>query len=139
MAAPSSSSKKMKLHYGYGGKFMMSGNGGKLRYIGGTNKIMTVDRGITYTELIVKLWDMCGPSMILRCKLPMDDDDLLVHLTSDEDLAYVMEEYDRTGKDLKIRAILDPLPPAITEVVDDYFRGPVFSSPMMKATVELAV
>ncbi|KAI3790458.1 hypothetical protein L2E82_03506 [Cichorium intybus] len=108
MAAPSSSSKKMKLHYGYGGKFMMCGNGGKLRYVGGTNKIMTVDRGITYTELIVKLWDMCGPSMILRCKLPMDGDDLLVHVTSDEDLAYVMEEYDRTGKDLKIRVILDP-------------------------------
>lgn len=103
----------------------MCPNDGKLKYIGGTNKIMTVDKSITYTELIVKMWDICEPSMNLRCKLPMDDFYLLVKVTSDEDLNYVMEEYDRVGKDMKIRAILDPLPPRITEVVHDYFRNKV--------------
>ncbi|MFS7897582.1 putative PB1 domain-containing protein [Helianthus anomalus] len=45
--------------------------------------------------------------MRLRCKLPHDDLDSLVHVKSDEDLAYVLEEYDQCKEDLKIRAILD--------------------------------
>ncbi|CAH1426700.1 unnamed protein product [Lactuca virosa] len=127
MAAPSGSSKKIKFHHSYGGTFKVCPNDGKLKYIGGINKIMTVDQTITYTELIVKMWDICGPSMNLRCKLPRDDFYLLVQVTSDKDLNYVMEEYERVGKDMKIRAILDPLPPPITEVVDDYFRSKVAS------------
>ncbi|KAI3519756.1 hypothetical protein L2E82_32038 [Cichorium intybus] len=130
MAAPSSSNKKIKFHYSYGGKIMWCEKDVKLHYVGGTNKIMAVDRGISYTELIVKLWDACGPSMCLRCKLPNEDLDCLVHVSSDKDLADVIEEYDWTGKDLKIRAILDPLPSPITKVVDDYLGHKVaqFSS-----------
>ncbi|KAF5771065.1 putative PB1 domain-containing protein [Helianthus annuus] len=107
MTTSSSSNKKIKLHYGYGGTITPGKNGGKLRYEGGANGIMKVDRGITYTELVVKLWDVCGPSMRLRCKLPHNDLDSLVHVWSDEDLAYVLEEYDQCSEDLKIRAILD--------------------------------
>ncbi|KAF5774157.1 putative PB1 domain-containing protein [Helianthus annuus] len=107
MATPSSSNKKIKFYYGYGGTITPSKSSGKLRYEGGTNGILKVDRGITYTELVVKLWDACGPSMLLRCKLPHDDLDSLVNVRSDEDLAYVLEEYDQCSEDLKIRAILD--------------------------------
>ncbi|XP_076883014.1 RAF-like serine/threonine-protein kinase PRAF [Bidens hawaiensis] len=104
----SSNNKKIKFHYGYGGTITPGKNSRKLRYKGGTNGILKVDRGITYTELVVKLWDVCGPSMSLRCTLPYDDLDSLVHVESDEDLAYVLEEYDRCGdQDLKIRVILD--------------------------------
>ncbi|KAF5797498.1 putative PB1 domain-containing protein [Helianthus annuus] len=94
MATLSSSNKKIKFHYGFGGTITPGKNSGKLRYKGGTNGILKVDRGITYTELVVKLWDASGPSMRLRCKLPHDDLDSLVHVRSDEDLAYVLEEYD---------------------------------------------
>ncbi|KAJ0727565.1 putative PB1 domain-containing protein [Helianthus annuus] len=107
MATLSTSNKKIKFHYGFGGTITPGKNGGKLRYKGGTNGILKVDRGITYTELVVKLWDASGPSMRLRCKLPHDDLDSLVHVRSDEDLAYVLEEYDQCNEDLKIRAILD--------------------------------
>ncbi|CAI9285540.1 unnamed protein product [Lactuca saligna] len=123
MVVPSDSGKKIKFHYSYGDTFKVCPNDGNLKYIGGTNIILTVDKSITYTELIVKWWDICGPSMNLRCKLPMDDLYSLVKVTSDEDLNYVMEEYDRVGKNMKIRAILDPLPPPIPEVFEDYFRS----------------
>ncbi|XP_076883012.1 RAF-like serine/threonine-protein kinase 24 [Bidens hawaiensis] len=103
----SSNNKKIKFHYGYGGTITPGKNGGTLRYKGGTNGILKVDRGITYTELVVKLWDACEPSMSLRCTLPYEDLDSLVHVESDEDLAYVLEEYDRYGEDLKIRVIFD--------------------------------
>ncbi|KAK1409364.1 hypothetical protein QVD17_35890 [Tagetes erecta] len=107
--ATSSSSKKIKLHYSYGGTITPNTNDGKLRYVGGTHGIVKVDRGVTYTELIVKLWDACGPSMSLRCQMPYADLDALVHVTSDAELAYVIEEYDQCNEDLKIRVILDDM------------------------------
>lgn len=66
------------------------------------------------SELLVKLSEMCGSSVSLRCQLPTDDLDALVSITSDEDLANLIEEYDRTSsassnsRQIKIRAILSP-------------------------------
>ncbi|KAK9108213.1 hypothetical protein Syun_024224 [Stephania yunnanensis] len=65
-------------------------------------------------ELLVKLGEMCGSSVSLRCQLPNEDLDALVSITSDEDLANLVEEYDRanhaagTPHPLKIRAFLSP-------------------------------
>ncbi|KAL4582520.1 hypothetical protein LXL04_007070 [Taraxacum kok-saghyz] len=134
MAAVWSSSKKIKFHYGYGGKFRRTDNGGTLRYVGGTNKIITVDRRISYTELIVKLWDSGVPSMSLVCKLPGEESFSLVHVKSDKDLAFVIGIYEQTGKVFKIRAFLDPLPPH----VDDYMGKDtmtVFSYPLTRSTL----
>lgn len=55
---------------------------------------------------------MCGTSVSLRCQLPTEDLDALVSITSDEDLANLIEEYDRAAaaapspSSLKIRAFL---------------------------------
>lgn len=62
-------------------------------------------------ELLVKLGEMCGTSVSLRCQLPTEDLDALISITSDEDLANLFEEYDRAGaasptSALKIRAFL---------------------------------
>lgn len=61
--------------------------------------------------------------MFLRCQLPMEDLDSLVSITSDEDLANLIEEYDRTCSpsplplpSLKIRAFLS-LPKPIKQDV----------------------
>ncbi|KAA8540768.1 hypothetical protein F0562_024313 [Nyssa sinensis] len=74
--------------------------------------------------------ELCGSSMSLKCKLPSEDLDVLVSVTTDEDLANVIDEYDRfsssTGHDLKIRATLFPLksvkkispPPSAVSSVD---------------------
>ncbi|XWS63724.1 hypothetical protein CRYUN_Cryun06bG0126200 [Craigia yunnanensis] len=53
--------------------------------------------------------EMCGKAVSLRCQLPTEDLDALVSITSDEDLANLIEEYDRVASppsSLKIRAFL---------------------------------
>ncbi|KAI3736536.1 hypothetical protein L2E82_26370 [Cichorium intybus] len=54
----------------------------------------------------LKFWVACGFSADLKCKLPSEDLYVLVSVTCDEDLAAVVEEYDRVSPDAKIRAIL---------------------------------
>ena len=63
---------------------------------------------------MVKLGEFCGFSVILKCQLPDGDLETLVSIKSDEDLANLIEEYDRassrdsTRHQIKIRAILLP-------------------------------
>lgn len=61
---------------------------------------------------MVKLGELCGASVCLRCQLPSEDLDALVSITSDEDLANLIEEYDKaasaSSSSLKIRAFLSP-------------------------------
>lgn len=64
-----------------------------------------------YTELLLKMGELCGTSVSLRCQLPTEDLDALVSITCDEDLANLIEEYDRAASppsNLKIRAFLSP-------------------------------
>lgn len=62
----------------------------------------------------MKLVEVCGASVSLRCQLPYEDLDALVSITSDEDLANLIEEYDKSAAaasaspSLKIRAFLSP-------------------------------
>lgn len=49
--------------------------------------------------------------MILKCKLPTEDLDVLVSIKSDEELRSVIEEYERVSPESKIRAILLPMKP----------------------------
>nr|XP_043620634.1 uncharacterized protein LOC122592460 [Erigeron canadensis] len=109
MSHYSNKNKKIKFHYSYGGKIIFDAP--TVRYAGGTHGILSVDRSITYTELIMKLWDTSAPSMRLWCKLPRDDVFHIVPISCDKDLACVIQLYDRCGKDnLKIRLILDDFP-----------------------------
>ncbi|XP_048494293.1 uncharacterized protein LOC104898621 [Beta vulgaris subsp. vulgaris] len=59
-----------------------------------------------------KLENLCGYPVNLRCHLPGEDLDVLVMMKSDDDLANVIDEYEKAslfpGKDKKIRAILSP-------------------------------
>lgn len=66
-------------------------------------------------ELQRKLRELCGWEVCLRCQLPTEDLDALISVTSDDDLANLLEEYDVASKDclqpLKIRAFLFPRTP----------------------------
>ncbi|KAF5450239.1 hypothetical protein F2P56_030606 [Juglans regia] len=93
----------------YGGKILPRYPDGKLRYLGGETRVLAVDRSISFSELLLKLGELCGTSVSLRCQLPSEDLDALVSITSDEDLANLIEEYDRAASppsSLKIRAFL---------------------------------
>ncbi|XP_076935224.1 RAF-like serine/threonine-protein kinase PRAF [Bidens hawaiensis] len=94
----------------YGGKILPRHPDGKLRYYGGETRVLAIDRSIPFSELLMKLGELCGTPVTLRCQLPTEDLDALVSITSDEDLANLIEEYDRTpsvqSSNLKIRAFL---------------------------------
>ncbi|KAG7029217.1 hypothetical protein SDJN02_07554, partial [Cucurbita argyrosperma subsp. argyrosperma] len=65
------------------------------------------------TDLLLKFGELCGTSISVsfRCQLPKEDLDALVSITSDEDLANLIEEYDRaasSSSSFKIRAFLFP-------------------------------
>ncbi|KAL8457952.1 hypothetical protein ACS0TY_035720 [Phlomoides rotata] len=103
------SSKTIKFLYSYGGKIVPRHTDGKLRYVGGFTRVLSVDRTITCSELLVKFGESCGSSMELKCKLPTEDLDVLVSIKSDEELRILTEEYERVSPDAKIRAVLFPL------------------------------
>ncbi|CAA2975367.1 PB1 domain-containing [Olea europaea subsp. europaea] len=94
----------------YGGRILPRYPDGKLRYHGGETRVHSVERSISFAELVMKLGEMCGRSVVnLRCQLPTEDLDALVSITSDEDLANLIEEYDRVAPPpmaIKIRAFL---------------------------------
>ncbi|XP_057479196.1 uncharacterized protein LOC130766549 [Actinidia eriantha] len=107
------STKTIKFLYSYGGKILPRRTDGKLRYVGGHTRVLAVDCSITFAELMVKFGVLCESSMSLKCKLPSEDLDVLVSIHCDDDLANVIDEYDRFSssmhKDVKIRAVLIPL------------------------------
>ncbi|KAL1210052.1 Protein PAL OF QUIRKY [Cardamine amara subsp. amara] len=97
----------------YGGKILPRYPDGKLRYNGGHTRVLAVPRSVSFSELASKMAEMCGggsTSVTIRCQLPTEDLDALVSITSDEDLANLIEEYDlvSTSSPLKIRAFLNP-------------------------------
>lgn len=65
--------------------------------------------GFLCTELLIKFGESCGSSVILKCKLPTEDLDVLVSIKSDEELQIVIGEYKRVSPDAKIRAVLFPV------------------------------
>lgn len=62
------------------------------------------------TELASKMAEMCGSTVTIRCQLPTEDLDAPVSVTSDEDLANLIEEYDlvSSSSPMKIRVFLNP-------------------------------
>ncbi|EOA25649.1 hypothetical protein CARUB_v10018998mg [Capsella rubella] len=96
----------------YGGKILPRYPDGKLRYNGGHTRVLAVPRSISFSELASKMAEMCGGSttVTIRCQLPTEDLDALVSITSDEDLANLIEEYDlvSSSSPMKIRVFLNP-------------------------------
>ncbi|OVA06232.1 Phox/Bem1p [Macleaya cordata] len=71
--------------------------------------LLSIDHSLLQS---LKLGELCGSSVSLRCQLPIEDLDTLVLTTSDEDLAILIEEYNRASKaassTLKIKDFLSP-------------------------------
>ncbi|EHA8590062.1 hypothetical protein COCNU_scaffold014606G000020 [Cocos nucifera] len=112
---PVAAGRTIKFLCSYSGKILPRYPDGKLRYVGGHTRVLAVDRSLPFSELQGKLEEMCGWGAVsLRCQLPTEDLDALVSITSDEDLANLLEEYDLASRDrvdpLKIRAFLFPPP-----------------------------
>ncbi|KAK7330539.1 hypothetical protein VNO77_24734 [Canavalia gladiata] len=103
----------IKFLYSYGGKIVPRRTDGQLRYTGGHTRVLALHPSTSFSELMGKLSELSGSSSFtLRCPLPNGDLDTLISIKSDEDLANIIEEYDRASsslpRQLKIKAILTP-------------------------------
>lgn len=79
------------------GSIMPRPQDGKLRYVGGETRIVSVPRDIMYEELIVKMRELYDGAAVLKYQQPDEDLDALVSVVNDDDVINMMEEYDKVG------------------------------------------
>ncbi|XP_042064609.1 uncharacterized protein LOC121808276 isoform X2 [Salvia splendens] len=89
----SSFSGKLKLLCSFGGKILPRPNDGKLRYVGGDTRIISLEKNATYLELLKKTMVICKYHNTIKYQLPGEDLDALISVASDEDLHHMFEEY----------------------------------------------
>ncbi|KAL6992664.1 hypothetical protein U1Q18_010777 [Sarracenia purpurea var. burkii] len=87
----------LKLMCSFGGKIPPRPHDNQLRYVGGETRIVAVHRSTTtFSSLLNKLSILAGTTNIsVKYRLPNEDLDALVTLTTDEDVENMMEEYER--------------------------------------------
>ena len=70
---------------------------GKLRYVGGETRIVSVPCDISYEELMTKMRELYDGVAVLKYQQPDEDLDALVSVVNDDDVTNMMEEYDKLG------------------------------------------
>ncbi|KAL2463457.1 putative serine/threonine-protein kinase [Forsythia ovata] len=98
-------SRKMKFLCSFGGKILPRPNDGKLRYVGGETRIISIRQNLTYRELVKKTTAICNHPHTIKYQLPCEDLDALISVSSDEDLQHLIEEYhdlERSSQRLRI-------------------------------------
>lgn len=86
-------SGKMKFLCSFGGRILPRPNDGKLRYVGGETRIISIRKNLTYCELVKKTSAICAQTHTIKYQLPGEDLDALISVSSDEDLHHMIEEY----------------------------------------------
>ncbi|CAK8537785.1 unnamed protein product [Lathyrus sativus] len=111
---PPSNTKRVKLICSFGGKIQPRLHDGHLSYIGGDTKILAVDRNVKLSNLIGKLTAMADSDVCFKYQLPGEDLDALISVCNEDDLDYMMIEYDRmcraSPKPARLRIFLFPSP-----------------------------
>ncbi|CAI9117889.1 OLC1v1019378C2 [Oldenlandia corymbosa var. corymbosa] len=100
-----SSSGKMKFLCSFGGRILPRPNDGKLRYVGGETRIMSIRKSLTYSEVVKKTTTICNQPHTIKYQLPGEDLDALISVSCDEDLHHMIEEYhdlERSSQRLRI-------------------------------------
>ncbi|PIN15541.1 Tyrosine kinase [Handroanthus impetiginosus] len=86
-------SGKMKFLCSFGGRILPRPNDGKLRFVGGETRIISIGKNVTYHELMEKTTAVCNYLHTIKYQLPGEDLDALISVSSDEDLHHMIEEY----------------------------------------------
>lgn len=86
-------SGKMKFLCSFGGKILPRPSDGKLRYVGGETRIISIRKNISWDELVKKTTSICNQPHAIKYQLPDEDLDALISVSSDEDLQNMIEEY----------------------------------------------
>ncbi|XP_077227249.1 RAF-like serine/threonine-protein kinase 20 [Tasmannia lanceolata] len=97
-ASDSSQYGKMKFLCSFGGRILPRPSDGKLRYVGGETRIISIRKNHSWHELMQKTLGICNQPHTIKYQLPGEDLDSLISVSSDEDLQNMMEEYDGLEK-----------------------------------------
>ncbi|XVF38064.1 hypothetical protein REPUB_Repub20aG0065600 [Reevesia pubescens] len=100
---------KMKFLCSFGGRILPRPNDGKLRYVGGETRIISIKKNLTWEELARKTAAICNQPHTIRYQLPGEDLDALISVCSDEDLHHMIDEYyelERNGGSQRLRLFL---------------------------------
>eukprot|EP00257_Ricinus_communis_P017497 XP_015575946.1 dual specificity protein kinase splB [Ricinus communis] len=103
---------KMKFLCSSGGKILPRPSDGKLRYVGGETRIISISKNVTWEELVKKTKGICTQPHSIKYQLPGEDLDSLISVSSDEDLQNMIEEYyglERLDGSQRLRIFLIPL------------------------------
>ncbi|GAV70669.1 PB1 domain-containing protein/Pkinase_Tyr domain-containing protein [Cephalotus follicularis] len=103
---------KMKFLCSFGGKILPRPSDGKLRYVGGETRIISIRKNLLWEELVKKTSAICKQPHTIRYQLPGEDLDALISVSSDEDLQNMIEEYhglERLEGSQRLRIFLIPL------------------------------
>ncbi|CAM8995145.1 unnamed protein product [Rhodiola kirilowii] len=110
--AKSSFTPKMKLLCSFGGRILPRPTDGKLRYVGGETRIISIRKIYSFAELVIKTYDIFNQPHVIKYQLPGEDLDSLISVSSDEDLQHMIEEHleiSQVEGCRKLRVFLIPL------------------------------
>ncbi|XP_043703299.1 uncharacterized protein LOC122653512 [Telopea speciosissima] len=84
---------KMKFLCSFGGKILPRPSDGKLRYVGGETRIISIRKNLSWEDLMKKTLAICNQPHTIKYQLPGEDLDALISVSTDEDLSNMIEEY----------------------------------------------
>lgn len=89
---------KMKFLCSFGGKILPRPSDGKLRYVGGETRIISITKNLNYQDFLKKTSSFCCQPHTIKYQLPDEDLHALISVSSDEDLQHMIEEYHELEK-----------------------------------------
>ncbi|CAI9785404.1 unnamed protein product [Fraxinus pennsylvanica] len=115
---------KLRLMCSYGGHIVPRPHDKSLCYIGGTTRIIVIDRTDSFSDIHHRLSKtlLNNESFTLRYQIPNEDLDSLISVTTDEDFENMVEEYDRLNfasgsKPGRLRLFLFPKSSSIEQLL----------------------
>ncbi|XP_062078997.1 uncharacterized protein LOC133783387 isoform X2 [Humulus lupulus] len=107
-----SQSGKIKFLCSFGGKILPRPSDGRLRYVGGDTRMVSIRKSTLWDELVKKTSSICNQPHAIKYQLPGEDLDALISVSSDEDLQNMIEEYhglEKQDGSQRLRIFLIPL------------------------------
>lgn len=98
-STPSSNEENPRVKFlcSFSGSILPRPQDGKLRYVGGETRIVSLPRDIGYEELMGRMKELYEGAAVLKYQQPDEDLDALVSVVNDDDVTNMMEEYDKLG------------------------------------------
>ncbi|KAK3149683.1 hypothetical protein QOZ80_3AG0220870 [Eleusine coracana subsp. coracana] len=90
------SDARMRLTCSHGGRFVFCGPDAAPRYVGGETRVLVIPRSASFRDLAARASEMAGGAEVSALKHRLaDDEEIIVSVTCDEELAHMIHEYDR--------------------------------------------